>query len=168
MFNHRPLLIALVAAMCAISATAHAAADDILQQKNIPLALANEAAAAALQFCSAQGWKVSVAVVDRAGQLKTQLRADDAGPHTLDSSRRKAYTAASMREGTSKLLEIVQKNPGAATLPMIDGLLILGGGLPIRAGEEVIGGIGIGGAPGGHLDDQCAEAGISKIQDRLK
>lgn len=167
MFNHRPLRIALAAAMCAIGATAHAA-DDILQQRNIPLALANEAAAAALQFCSAKGWKVSVAVVDRAGQLKTQLRADDAGPHTLDSSRRKAYTAASMREGTSKLLEIVQKNPGAATLPMIDGLLILGGGLPIRAGEEVIGGIGIGGAPGGQLDDQCAEAGISKIRDRLK
>lgn len=167
MFNHRPLRIALAAAMCAIGATAHAA-DDILQQRNIPLALANEAAAAALQFCSAKGWKVSVAVVDRAGQLKTQLRADDAGPHTLDSSRRKAYTAASMREGTSKLLEIVQKNPGAATLPMIDGLLILGGGLPIRDGEEVIGGIGIGGAPGGQLDDQCAEAGISKIRDRLK
>jgi uncharacterized protein GlcG (DUF336 family) len=143
-------------------------AQDVLQQKNISLALANEAATAALQFCSAKGWKVSVAVVDRAGQLKTQLRADGAGPHTLDSSRRKAYTSASLREGTSKLLEIVQKNPGAATLPMIDGLLILGGGLPIHAGDEVIGAIGIGGAPGGHLDDQCAEAGIAKIRDRLK
>jgi uncharacterized protein GlcG (DUF336 family) len=51
---------------------------------------------------------------------------------------------------------------------MIDGLLILGGGLPIRVGDEVIGGIGIGGAPGGHLDDQCAEAGIARIRDRLK
>jgi uncharacterized protein GlcG (DUF336 family) len=50
---------------------------------------------------------------------------------------------------------------------MIDGLLILGGGLPIHAGDEVIGAIGIGGAPGGHLDDQCAEAGIAKIRDRL-
>lgn len=166
MFNHRLSRIAFVITLCAVGTAA--SAEDILQQKSISLTLANEAATAALQFCSAKGWKVSVAVVDRAGQLKTQLRADGAGPHTLDSSRRKAYTAASLREGTSKLLEIVQKNPGAATLPMIDGLLILGGGLPIRVGDEVIGGIGIGGAPGGHLDDQCAEAGIAKIRDRLK
>jgi uncharacterized protein GlcG (DUF336 family) len=166
MFNRRLSLIILITAMCTMGAAA--TAEDILQQKNISLALATEAATAALQFCSAKGWKVSVAVVDRAGQLKIQLRADNAGPHTLDSSRRKAYTAASLREGTSKLLDIVQKNPGAATLPMIDGLLILGGGLPIRSGDEVIGAIGIGGAPGGHLDDQCAEAGISKIRDRLQ
>lgn len=166
MFNRRLSLITLVTALCATGTAA--SAQDILQQKNISLALANEAATAALQFCSAKGWKVSVAVVDRAGQLKTQLRADDAGPHTLDSSRRKAYTAASLRESTSKLLEIVQKNPGAATLPTIDGLLILGGGLPIRVGDEVIGGIGVGGAPGGHLDDQCAEVGIAKIRDQLK
>jgi len=166
MLHRRLPLMVLATTLCATSPAA--SAQDILQQKNISLALATEAATAALQFCAAKGWKVSVAVVDRAGQLKTQLRADDAGPHTLDSSRRKAYTSASLREGTSKLLEIVQKNPGAATLPMIDGLLILGGGLPIRAGDEVIGAIGIGGAPGGHLDDQCAEAGINKIRERLK
>ena len=46
--------------------------------------------------------------------------------------------------------------------------LILGGGVPIRAGDQVIGAIGVGGAPGGHLDEQCAEAGIEKIRDRLK
>lgn len=145
-----------------------ATGNDVRLEKNISVALATEAATAALQFCSAKGWKVSAAVVDRAGQLKTQLRADGAGPHTLDSSRRKAYTSASLHESTSKLLDIVQKNPGAATLPMIDDLLILGGGLPIRAGDEIIGAIGIGGAPGGHLDDQCAEAGIAKIGDRLQ
>jgi uncharacterized protein GlcG (DUF336 family) len=166
MFN-RPL--ASMAAFTAFSlAGAPALAGDILQQKNISLDLAREAAAAALESCYAKGWKVSAAVVDRSGDVKALLRGDGAGPHTLDSSRRKAYTAASMREGTSKLLEIVQKNPAAATLPMIDGLLILGGGLPIRVGDEVIGGIGIGGAPGGHLDDQCAEAGIARIRDRLK
>lgn len=166
MFNRRTSRIALATLLCAIGTTA--LAQDIRQEKNISLALANEAATTALQFCSAKGWQVAVAVVDRAGQIKTQLRADDAGPHTIDSSRRKAYTAASLREGTSAMLEIVQKNPGAATLPIIDGFLILGGGLPIRAGDEVIGAIGVGGAPGGHLDDQCAEAGIAKIRDRFK
>ena len=149
--------------LCSLLA-APAIAEDVLLQKNISLALAHDAAEAALQNCSGKGWKVSVAVVDRAGQLKMQLRADDAGPHTLDSSRRKAYTAASMREGTSKMLEISQKSPAAATLPMIDGLLLLGGGLPIKVGDEVIGAIGVSGAPGGHLDDECAEAGIARHQ----
>lgn len=143
-------------------------AADVLTQKNISLSLAQEAAEAALADCTAKGWKVTVAVVDRAGQLKVQLRGDGAGPHTLDSSRKKAYTAASMREGTSKMLEISQQSPASATLPMIDGLLLLGGGLPIKAGDEVIGAIGIGGAPGGHLDDGCAETGIMRIRDRLR
>lgn len=147
---------------------APAMAEDVLLQKNLSLALARDAAEAALQYCTTKGWKVSVAVVDRAGQLKLQLRGDGAGPHTLDSSRGKAYTAASMRESTGKMLEISQKSPAAATLPMIDGLLLLGGGLPIKAGDEVIGAIGIGGAPGGHLDDECAEAGIARIRDRLQ
>ena len=153
--------------LCSLLA-APASAEDVLLQKNISLALARDAAEAALQNCSSKGWKVSVAVVDRAGQLKLQLRGDGAGPHTLDSSRRKAYTAASMREGTSKMLEISQKSPAAATLPMIDGLLLLGGGLPIKVGNEVIGAIGVSGAPGGHLDDECAEAGIARSHDRLQ
>jgi len=160
----------LISTAIALSVYAHgsAAAQDIRVERSISVALANEAATAATQFCSDKGWKVSAAVVDRAGQLKALLRTDGAGPHTVDSSRRKAYTSASLREGTSAMLDILQKNPSAANVQMIDGFLILGGGLPIRAGDEIIGAIGVGGAPGGHLDDQCAAAGIDKIRERLK
>jgi uncharacterized protein GlcG (DUF336 family) len=166
MFIHRLTTMTIVMALYA-SGTA-TIAQEVRQEKNISLALASEAATAAMQFCKEKGWAVSVAVVDRAGQLKTLLRADGAGPHTIDSSRRKAFTSASARNNTSVMLEIVQKDAGAANLPMIDGFLVLGGGMPIRVGDEVIGAIGVGGAPGGHLDDQCAEAGITKIRDRLK
>ncbi len=107
---------------------------------------------------------MSATVVDRAGQIKAIQRADGAGPHTIDSSRRKAYTAASLRVNSSDLVQILQKNPAAAGLTQIDGLLILGGGMPIRVGAEVIGAIG---APGGHLDDQCAQAALDKVQQRL-
>jgi uncharacterized protein GlcG (DUF336 family) len=158
------ILLTLVAMVC----TCTAIAQDIRQEKTITLGLASEAAAEALRFCEEKGWKVSVAVVDRSAQLSVQMRADGAGPHTIDSSRRKAFTSASLREGTTAMLDIINKNPAAANLEMIDGFLILGGGLPIRAGGEVIGGIGVGGAPGGHLDDECAAAGIRRIQDRLK
>ena len=144
---------------------AHAQA--VRTERTISLALASEAAMAAVAECAAKGYFVTAAVVDRAAQLKSMARGDNSGPHTVDSSRRKAYTAASLRVPTTALLELSQKNPGAANLGQIDGFMLIGGGLPIRAGNEVIGGIGVGGAPGGHLDDACAQARIDKIKDRL-
>jgi uncharacterized protein GlcG (DUF336 family) len=167
MYN-RHLTAFVVAMMFACLSGTFAVGQDIRQEKNISLTLAIEAARSAVQFAKEKGWTVSVAVVDRAGQLIVLLRADGAGPHTVDASRRKAFTSASARNNTSVILENVQKNPGAANLPMIDGFLVLGGGMPIRIGNEVIGAIGVGGAPGGDLDDQCAEAGINSIRDRLK
>ena len=151
--------------LLALSAAAHAQA--IRTERSIGLALANEAALAAVADCAAKGYTVAATVVDRAAQVKSVVRGDNAGPHTIDSSRRKAYTAASLRVPTTALLENSQKNPAAANLGSIDGFMLIGGGLPVRAGNDVIGGIGVGGAPGGHLDDACAQAGIDKIKDRL-
>lgn len=139
----------------------------LLTERTISALLAAEAAAAAVEACAARGFRVTAAVVDRSGILRALIRADGAGPHTIASARAKAYTAASMRTGTTAILETVRTNPAASRLPDIEGFLILGGGLPIRAGDEVVGAIGVGGAPGGHLDDQCAEAGIARIRERL-
>jgi len=166
MFQHRFSLVAALVALGSLGSWAPA--QELRTERTLPMALASEAALAAVQFAQEKGWTVTVAVVDRAGQVRVLLRGDGAGPHTLDASRRKAFTAASARNNTSAILETVQKNPAAANLPMIDGFLVLGGGIPIRVGTDVIGAIGVGGAPGGHLDDQCAEAGLAKIRDRLK
>ena len=95
-------------------------------------------------------------------------RADLAGPHTIEASRGKAFTAASARNTTLAMMENAQKNPAAATLVHIPGFLLVGGGVPIRAGNEVIGAVGVGGAPGGHLDEACANAAIDKVKDALK
>ena len=54
------------------------------------------------------------------------------------------------------------------TLVYIPGFLLVGGGVPVKVGNEVIGAVGVGGAPGGHLDEQCAVAGIDKVKDQLK
>lgn len=143
------------------------ATQGLVTERNISAALAAEAAAAAVEACAGRGFRVSAAVVDRSGVLRALLRADGAGPHTVASARAKAYTAASMRANTTQILETVRTNPAAVRLPDIEGFLIVGGGIAIRAGEEVVGAIGVGGAPGGHLDDQCAEAGIERIRDRL-
>ena len=92
------------------------------------------------------------------------VRADGAGPHTVDSSRKKAYTAASFRRSTTELAGLINKMPTLEALREInDQVLMLGGGLPIEIGGEVVGGIGVGGAPGAHLDDACAQAGLDAI-----
>ena len=142
-------------------------AQGVVTERNISAGLAAEAAAAAVEACAGRGFRVTAAVVDRSGVLKALLRGDGAGPHTVSSARAKAYTAASMRANTTQILENVRTNPGAARLVDIEGFLIVGGGMPIRVGDEVVGAIGVGGAPGGHLDDQCAEAGIARIRERL-
>lgn len=130
----------------------------------LPLELAQKAGQAAVKSCAEDGYRVSAAVVDGSGVLRALLRGDGAGPHTVDSSRKKAYTALSLGEPTARLVEIVKASPEAAGLrDMNDSILVLGGGLPIRADGKLVGGIGVGGAPGGHLDEACARAGLDAI-----
>ena len=139
-------------------------AEDLLRESSLPLALANKAALAAVEKCRQDGYKVSAAVVDHSGVLKTLMRGDGAGPHTTDSSTKKAYTAASLKRPTTELGELITRMPSLQALrDMNERILILGGGLPIEMSGEVIGGIGVGGAPGAHLDDACAQAGLEAI-----
>lgn len=141
-----------------------ATAEELPREATLPLSLASKAAAAAVEKCKQDGYRVSASVVDRAGVLKVLMRGDGAGPHTTDSSSKKAYTAASLGRPTSELAELINKMPTLQALrEMNDRILILGGGLPIEIGGEVVGGIGVGGAPGTHLDDACAQAGLDSI-----
>jgi uncharacterized protein GlcG (DUF336 family) len=107
-------------------------------------------------------------VTDQDGVVRALLRDDGAGPHTLDSSVKKAYTAASLGVSTGILTKIMVEHPDATGLrDMNNRILIMQGGLPIKAGAEAIGGIGVGGTPGGDTDEACARAGLEKIMDRL-
>ena len=156
----------VLAAAAAVSGTA--AAQAVRTERNISLDLANQLAAATVAACTAGGYNVTATVVDRAGVVRAVQRADNAGPHTLEASRLKAYTSASAKTNTLAIMENAQKNPGAANLVYIPGYLLLGGGVPVRVGNEVIGAVGVGGAPGGQIDEQCAVAGLDKIKDQLK
>ncbi len=139
-------------------------AAELPREAVLPVALAAKAAQAGMEKCTADGYRVSVAVVDRAGVLRAMVREDGAGPHTVDSSRKKAYTAVSMKRPTQELAELVNKLPVIEGIrDMNDSILILGGGLPIIIDGELVGGIGVGGAPGAHLDVACAQAGLESI-----
>ena len=162
----QPFAFVIALAMVPVLGFAHvvAAAEELPREAALPLALANKAAAAAQEKCKQDGYRVSVAVVDRAGVLKVLMRGDGAGPHTTNSSSKKAYTAVSLRRPTSEMAELVAKTPALQGLrDMDDRVLILGGGLPIEIGGEVVGAIGVGGAPGTHLDDACAQAGLDSM-----
>ena len=157
-------LTAILLASLAVTANAEA----VRSEKNMSLELANQIASAGVAACAANGYNVTVTVVDRAGSVRAIQRADNAGPHTLGASQQKAFTSASAKNNTSAMLETSQKNPGAATLGNLPGFLLLGGGVPVKVGTEVIGAVGIGGAPGGHLDEQCAVSALDKVKDLLK
>ncbi len=157
---------ALGAALLAIAATsAHAQA---LATHRIPAALALEAVGAAVEACKAQGWAESAVLVDASGARQAVLRGDGAGVHTLDSAFGKAYTSASFKAPSGAVGERILGNASAAQLQHVPNVLFVGGGLPIKIGDEVVGAIGAAGAPGVDKDEACAKAGIDKIADRLK
>ncbi|EHR73702.1 uncharacterized protein, possibly involved in utilization of glycolate and propanediol [Burkholderiales bacterium JOSHI_001] len=158
----------IAASLLAATATLAHAGNGVRSERNITLEGAQRIAEGAIEDCVKKGFNVSVAVVDRSGVLRTLLRSDNAGPHTPAASQAKAFTSASARNNTTAILATVQSNPAAATLVDIPGFLVLGGGVPIRSGNEVIGAIGVAGAPGGALDEQCALAGIDKAKGDLE
>ena len=94
--------------------------------------------------------------------MRAVQRADNAGPHTAGAAQQKAFTSASAKNSTLAMMEGAQKNPAAANLDYIPGFLRVGGGVPIKVGNEVIGAVGVGGAPGGHLDGHVRWPGLTR------
>jgi uncharacterized protein GlcG (DUF336 family) len=144
----------------------HVHAQGIVMQRNLSLAMAKTIAEATLAECKARGFNTSAAVVDRAGQPLVLLRDEQATAQTIEMSRRKAYTARMFRTTT---LEFQKRTTDPALAPQRDvsDILALGGGVPILAGSEVIGGVGSSGSSQ-ETDDACAKAGIAKVADLLK
>ena len=158
----------LAVASLALAAAGLAQAQAVRTERNMSLELANQIAGATVAACQAGGYNVTATVVDRAGGVRAVQRADNAGPHTLGASQAKAWTAASAKNNTLAMMEAAHKNPAAANLVHIPGYLLLGGGVPIKAGDVVIGAVGIGGAPAGQIDDQCAIAALDSVKDLLQ
>ena len=166
--NTLALTLTATALLAAPLSQVHAQTQTVRTERNMSLALATQLAADTVAACSANGYAVTATVVDRAGSVRAVMRADNAGPHTLGASEQKAFTSASAKNATLAMMEGAQKNPAAANLVHIPGFLLLGGGVPVKVGTETIGAIGVGCAPGGHLDEQCALAALDKAKDLLK
>ena len=139
----------------------------LLDHKDLSLAAALTIATTAADTCKARGYRVSVTVVGRDGQVIVLLRGDDAPPHTVENSRRKAYTARTFRIPSGEFAQRVKANPTLG-LVHLSGVIANQGALPIKVGDEVIGGVGVSGSPGGDKDEACAKAGLDKVAAELK
>jgi len=135
--------------------------------KSLTPETALKAVTAAMQQCRDDGYQVTVAVVDRMGNLQAMLRDRFAGAHTPETARRKAWTATSFRTDTSDLVEPTQSGQQQSGVRHVPGALMLGGGVLIDAGGSLVGAIGVSGAPNGAADDACARAGIDTILDDI-
>jgi uncharacterized protein GlcG (DUF336 family) len=160
-----------IAAICLSSA---AAAEDALHTFHaLSVEQASNAAWEALRDCRKRGYSVAVAVVDRGGNTQALLRDRYAGPHTIETAIRKAWTANSFRQTTSDLAGMLQEGRIPNQVQHNPGALLVGGGLLIEAKGQIIGGIGVSGAPPGKserdsIDGACAQAGLAAIQAALE
>ncbi|MDO9008933.1 MAG: heme-binding protein [Thiobacillus sp.] len=144
----------------------HAAQPDVLPVKQIGLELARDIAMASVEACRQNGYSVSAVVLDRAGSVQVALRDSLAARHTLEIAERKAGMAIMSGVDTTEFR--ASRGDIRPELNHIDGLIVMEGGLPVRAAGSLIGAVGVSGAPGGDKDAACAAAALTKLQERLE
>lgn len=158
--------MALVAALTAMGLPADA--QGVVMVRDVSYDMALVMAQTAIEHCRSLGFKIGVSVVDRGGHVLATLRDHGAAHHTTELAQRKAYTSRVFRQSSKDFSQRLRDNPISAGLGTTSGVVATVGGLPIKVGDETIGGIGVSGAPGGHNDEACAQAGIAKVADQLK
>lgn len=146
------LFLSLAISTSALAATA------LPRHADLDLHTARQLADASLTHCTA-----ALTVLDRGGNLLLGLRADGVGPHNSLASQRKAYTALSTKTPTRLFAERARNNPEAANLNSLPELLLLGGGVPLFEGTELVGALGIAGAGGAEQDEACAVQAANQL-----
>jgi len=151
----------------AVMAAGGASAQGLVMQRNLSLGMAKTIAEATLAECRAKGFHTSAAVIDRAGQVLVILRDEQSPAQTAEMARRKAFTARMFRSTTLEFQKRTISDPTVFPQRDVADILALGGGVPIKVGDEIIGGVGSAGS-NQEQDDACAKAGVAKVADLLK
>lgn len=154
---------ALVAGAVALSSGAFA---QLPTQKVLTLEVAQEIAQDALAQCRANGYKVTVTVVDGANIMKAFLRDDGAGMATVEVGRMKANSVMAFGRPSGPPANLPPGTP--APPPVVPGTINAMGGVPIKVDNQLIGAVSVSGAPGGEKDAACANAALAKVADKLK
>lgn len=149
-----------------LSPLLHAEQQSFVTSRSLSMELANRMVMAAARHCTKMGYQISVAATDRGGRLLAFARHPLAGSHTIDVAMRKAATAATFQTPT---IDMMQGFEGLRNAP---GVLLVGGGVPVRIGGHMYGAIGVSGAPAkkrtGDVDDGCARQGLEAIRETIE
>ena len=159
--------IAIIAGLVAAASLAGSANAQLVPSKDMSVTMAVTIATTAIQTCKAQGYNVSAHVLGRSGEVLVAMRGDDTGPHTLENSMKKAWTARAQRAPSVNFANAVKANPTVGAIHLTN-MVPAQGGLPIMVGDDAIGAVGVSGAPGGDKDEACAKAGLDKVAADLK
>jgi uncharacterized protein GlcG (DUF336 family) len=158
----RTIILVALASGLALPASAQ-----LLARKDLSYAMALTIAETAIESCKSHSYYVSAVVVGRDGETLVALHGDNASPITMENARRKAYTARSFRQSTADYAKKYAANdPVVMQQVTLPNVIAIPGGLPIKVGDDVIGGAGVSGSPG--VDEPCVQAGLDKIADQLK
>jgi uncharacterized protein GlcG (DUF336 family) len=160
----KTMVAGAVALLGALTASAHA---QLVTHKDLSVTTAVTIAQTAVQTCKTQGYNVSANVLGRSGEVLVAMRGDDTGPHTLENSMKKAWTARAQRAPSVNFANAVKMNPTVGAIHLTN-MVPAQGGLPIMVGTDVIGAVGVSGAPGGDKDEACAKAGLDKVAAELR
>ncbi len=162
-----PIKTASLIIVSGLVLTASPVAAEMLVRHDLPVAVAIAIAQEAVASCVAKGYPESAVVVDRAGETIVAIRGDNAAPHTMENARRKAYTAMSFRSSTTDYAKrFADGNAVVRQQVTLPNVIAIPGGLPIKFGQEIVGGIGASGSPG--VDEPCVQAGLDKVAEQLK
>jgi uncharacterized protein GlcG (DUF336 family) len=162
-----PSSLAVITGIIVGTALTVPAQAQLLTHRDLSYPIARIIAETAIESCGSKTYAVSAVVVDRAGEVIVAMRADNAGPHTMENARRKAYTALSFRTATSAYAKrYAENNPVVHQQVTLPNVIAIPGGLPVKVGDDVIGGVGVSGSPG--VDEPCDPAGLDKVADQLK
>lgn len=144
--------------------------EGVVIQQTLSMDMAEAIARGVVDQCRADGFRVSVSVIDASGLLKAFLRDEGTGPHTIELGRQKAYAALTFHTRWNTTLEAMREHGYVLGSPMpnVEGVSLLGGGVPIRVGDVAIGAVGVSGARGGDRDEICALAGIARVEHLLR
>jgi len=151
-----------------------AQAQGVVNMQKLSASLANELVGESVAICAKKGYTVVAVVVDLDGVRQALLRGNGAPIHSMDNAYYKAYSAASLtlarKEDSTKAVAERMAKAAPTTVPQtpLPNVTYAVGGVTIMAGGAAIGAIGVSGAPGGQLDDDCARAALAKIQGRMK
>jgi uncharacterized protein GlcG (DUF336 family) len=164
------IYLAVLAAVWLAVGSSSALTQGLVTQKALSLEMAQAIVQGTIERCRADGFRASVSVIDAGGLLKAFVRDEGTGPHTIDLSRRKAYTALTFASRFASSLEFAKARGSTLGSPMpnVEGTVGVGGGVPIKIGDVAIGAVGVSGAVGGDKDEICANAGIAKVAHLLK